>query len=35
MRERIEAHGGTLEAANRPEGGFGMQIRLPRSGDAQ
>lgn len=33
--ERIEAHGGTLKTANRSEGGFSMQIRLPQSRGGQ
>lgn len=35
IRERVEAHGGTLEIANRPEGGLGMHIWLPPSGGMQ
>ena len=29
MRERVELHGGTLEAGNRSEGGFCVKARLP------
>ncbi len=29
MRERVEQHGGTLWASNRPEGGFAVSIWLP------
>src|SRR6266540_483413 len=29
MRERVELHGGTLEAGSRSEGGFAVKARLP------
>jgi signal transduction histidine kinase len=29
MRERVELHGGTLEAGSREEGGFAVKARLP------
>jgi signal transduction histidine kinase len=29
MRERVELHGGTLEAGSRSEGGFSVKARLP------
>jgi signal transduction histidine kinase len=29
MRERVELHGGTLEAGARTEGGFRVKARLP------
>jgi signal transduction histidine kinase len=29
MRERVELHGGTLEAGSRNEGGFAVRARLP------
>jgi signal transduction histidine kinase len=29
MRERIELHGGTLEAGGRSSGGFAVKARLP------
>ena len=30
LRERVDALGGTLAAGNRPEGGFALEIVLPR-----
>lgn len=35
IRERVEELGGKLAAGNRPEGGFGMHIWLPLSGDTR
>lgn len=32
MRERVEAHGGTVDAAPRPGGGFGVHVALPYRG---
>jgi signal transduction histidine kinase len=29
MRERVELHGGSLEAGDRPGGGFGVRAQLP------
>jgi signal transduction histidine kinase len=29
MRERVELHGGTFEAGQRPEGGFAVRAILP------
>jgi signal transduction histidine kinase len=32
MRERVELLGGSLDAGNRPDGGFGVHARLPVAG---
>ncbi|MFZ5512271.1 MAG: ATP-binding protein [Pseudomonadota bacterium] len=34
-RRAVEAHGGTIAAANRPDGGLCVDIRLPLAGGAQ
>lgn len=35
MRERVEEHGGTLEIASDPAGGFNVHIWLPQRGNRQ